>query len=228
VRLASPTSVRTAGKITRDPERTRGRILAAALKEFSAKGLAGARVNVIARRASINKRMLYHYFGNKRDLFRAVLEHKMADRVSWMDQAPEDPMEIMPYWFKLICNDTDWIRLLVWEALQQPAEEIVHEAERRKSFERSIERIFTGQKRGQLSKVFNPRQLALSISALIVFPLAFPQLTRLATGFSATDPIFQRDRLQFLSQLAAALRSQAQMKGPVRLGKKPHAAKNDK
>jgi AcrR family transcriptional regulator len=50
--------------VSRDPGRTRRRILAAALAEFSAKGFAGARVDAIARRAKGNKRMLYHYFGN--------------------------------------------------------------------------------------------------------------------------------------------------------------------
>ena len=55
------------------PERTRERILSAALKEFAAKGFAGARVDAIARRAAINKRMLYHYFGNKEKLFQRGL-----------------------------------------------------------------------------------------------------------------------------------------------------------
>lgn len=58
----------------RRPEATRRRILDAATSEFAAKGLAGARVNEIARRARINKRMLYHYFGDKEALWLAVLE----------------------------------------------------------------------------------------------------------------------------------------------------------
>jgi TetR/AcrR family transcriptional regulator len=58
----------------RQPAVTRGRILRAATAEFSAKGLAGARVDEIARRASVSKRMLYHYFGNKEALWLAVLE----------------------------------------------------------------------------------------------------------------------------------------------------------
>src|SRR3954452_12310286 len=63
----------------RDPEGTRQRILAAALAEFSEKGLGGARVDEIALRAGANKRMLYHYYGNKEDLFLAVLESAYAD-----------------------------------------------------------------------------------------------------------------------------------------------------
>ncbi len=58
----------------RDPIRTRETILMAAQEEFSAKGLAGARVDEIARRARANKRMIYHYFGSKEGLYLAALE----------------------------------------------------------------------------------------------------------------------------------------------------------
>jgi AcrR family transcriptional regulator len=44
----------------RNPQQTRTRILEAAMREFAQKGFAGARVDVIARSARINKRMLYH------------------------------------------------------------------------------------------------------------------------------------------------------------------------
>ncbi|MEZ5739535.1 MAG: TetR/AcrR family transcriptional regulator [Burkholderiaceae bacterium] len=59
---------------TRDPAVTRRGILAAATVEFAQAGLDGARVDRIASRAGVNKRMLYYYFGNKDDLFLAVLE----------------------------------------------------------------------------------------------------------------------------------------------------------
>ena len=58
----------------RDPDRTRQAILAAAQDEFARKGLSGGRVDEIARRARANKRMIYHYFGNKDGLYLAVLE----------------------------------------------------------------------------------------------------------------------------------------------------------
>jgi len=58
----------------RNPEISRERILAAATEEFASMGFGDARVDEIARRAGINKRMLYHYFGNKDELFQAVLE----------------------------------------------------------------------------------------------------------------------------------------------------------
>lgn len=63
---------------TRDPDATRARILAAAKHEFARKGLGGARVDDIAARAKANKRMLYHYFGNKEELFSRTLEDAYA------------------------------------------------------------------------------------------------------------------------------------------------------
>src|SRR4029450_8289496 len=101
----------------RDPQRTRTRILAAALAEFSAHGFAGARVARIARRARINKRMLYHYFGNKDDLFREIFDRKLRERAGWITEAPMDLGESLAYWFEMACEDSDWIPLIQWEAL---------------------------------------------------------------------------------------------------------------
>lgn len=63
----------------RDPAATRQRILHAATVEFARLGLGGARVDAIALRAKANKRMIYHYFGGKRELFLAVLEAAYTD-----------------------------------------------------------------------------------------------------------------------------------------------------
>jgi AcrR family transcriptional regulator len=68
----------TASRPTRDADRTRAAILAAATQEFAQHGLGGARVDRIAARAGANKRMLYYYFGNKDELFLAVLEASYA------------------------------------------------------------------------------------------------------------------------------------------------------
>ncbi len=57
----------------KDAQKTRASILAAAAVEFAALGPAGARIDAIAATARVNKRMLYHYFGSKGGLYRAVL-----------------------------------------------------------------------------------------------------------------------------------------------------------
>jgi TetR/AcrR family transcriptional regulator len=57
-----------------EPEKTRAAILRAALEEFSHEGVAGARTDEIARRAGVNKALLYYYFKDKEGLYAAVLE----------------------------------------------------------------------------------------------------------------------------------------------------------
>jgi TetR/AcrR family transcriptional regulator len=51
------------------------RILAAAALEFAGRGYAGARVDRIARRARVNKAMLYYHFGSKQALYRTLLRN---------------------------------------------------------------------------------------------------------------------------------------------------------
>ncbi len=80
----------------RDAERTRQALLAAAEIEFSTKGLAGARVDVIAEQAVANKRMLYYYFGSKEDLYLAVLERAygaMRETESHLNLTDLEPLQ---------------------------------------------------------------------------------------------------------------------------------------
>lgn len=62
----------------RDAERTRAEILTEATAEFADRGYDGARVDEIAARTSTTKRMIYYYFGGKRQLYVASLESAYA------------------------------------------------------------------------------------------------------------------------------------------------------
>jgi len=196
----------TAGVTPRNPERTRERILAAALKEFAAKGFAGARVDFIARRAAINKRMLYHYFGNKESLFKAILRRKISERQAWAETLSGDPAESLAFWFEAACKDTDWVRLFEWEALQGDGHQVIDEKNRRAATARGLARVRQRQARGQISPEFDPRHVMLAMRSLTMFPAAFPQLTRIIMGRSVSDPRFQKERVEFLRRFAAAFR----------------------
>jgi AcrR family transcriptional regulator len=189
----------------RNPEQTQQRILEAALQEFSAKGFAGARVDVIARRARINKRMLYHYFGDKEGLFREVLRRKIAERAAWLANAPEEPEERLPVWFQLACRDREWIQLLEWEALQWGEKKVIDEERRAENVARAVERVRQQQAKGLLNPDLDPGQLLLSMMAITAYAAAFPQLARLATGLSVSDEKFQKQREAFLRQFAVLL-----------------------
>lgn len=78
---ASPnsTSAKVDARRKYDPEETKRNILEVATAEFSAMGLAGARVDAIAERTHTTKRMLYYYFGSKEGLYEAVLDKVYGD-----------------------------------------------------------------------------------------------------------------------------------------------------
>lgn len=192
----------------RNPERTRRQILAAALREFSARGYAGARVSAIARRARINKRMLYHYFEDKEGLFRAVLRHKISERLTRVEsQAPQsDQVSSVPLWFQQNCRDADWVRLLAWESLQTAGKTVVDEAGRRRVARQAAARIRVKQAAGALRNDVAAAHLQLAKISLAMFPVALPQITRLITGISPHNPKFQRDYTRFLETISAGFR----------------------
>jgi AcrR family transcriptional regulator len=197
-----------AGFVGRDPERTRLRILESALKEFAACGFAGARVGRIARRAKINKRMLYHYFEDKEGLFRAVLRHKISERRSSVEAQVSDldPAACMSVWFKQNCLDTDWVRLLAWESLQTVSDKVVDEKERRRIASEAAVRIKKKQQAGSLRADVPAQFLQLARISLTMFPTALPQLTRVITGSSPHESKFQREYARFLETISAAFR----------------------
>lgn len=61
-------------RLRRTAALSKEKIINAAIAEFSLKGLDGARVDEVARRSGTNKTLLYHYIGNKDQLFTAALE----------------------------------------------------------------------------------------------------------------------------------------------------------
>ena len=65
--------------LARDGPASRETILAAAERTFAEAGLSGARVDRIARRAHVNKALLYYYFRSKEGLYRAVLEEHLRE-----------------------------------------------------------------------------------------------------------------------------------------------------
>jgi TetR/AcrR family transcriptional regulator len=192
--------------VVRHPARTRERILAAALREFSDKGFAGARVDRIARQARINKRMLYHYFGNKESLFREILTRKVRERAAWAVTAPDDAAESLAFWFDTAWRDRDWVRLMEWEALGRDEEGANGDVERRAAFRKGVGEIRERQARGILRADVDPGHLLLAMVALTTFPAAFPQFTRLLTGLKATDRAFATRYTAFLRQVADGLR----------------------
>ena len=107
-------------------EQTRMRLMAAAEAEFSEKGLAGARVDEIAREAGVNKRMIYAYFDSKEGLYMAVLEAvygrlAQCEADAGLDALPVEEAigALVENYFRFLQDNDSYVRMVMWENLHR-------------------------------------------------------------------------------------------------------------
>ena len=144
-------------------EATRERILAAATKEFATYGVAGARVDRIAKASASNKNLLYVYFGNKEQLFAAVLQQHSRRIHEAVPFAADDLSGYAVRLFDFMMENPDLMRLLAWYGLEQDRTE---GRERSPSFEAKVTSLAKAQRLGVMSKEFTPAFLLNLVMAL--------------------------------------------------------------
>jgi AcrR family transcriptional regulator len=103
-----------------DSSATRARLIEAAHGEFVTHGLAGARVERIAKAAPANKQAIYAYFGSKSNLFDAVLDARLKVLADVVTFTPGDLPAYAGALFDAFMADPDLIRLTQWKALERP------------------------------------------------------------------------------------------------------------
>ena len=207
----NPSDSRTNGEPPRSSrgEQTKARILRVAIQEFAARGLAGARVDVIARKARVNKQLVYYYFKNKDELYAAASRHILGLSRPHLDE-PENPLD---YWLRIVRYhrtraSAPLRRLLVWEALGYRSGKIPREVERRASWQGLADEVKAWQDAGELDPDLDPQMLALSVWGLTLMPVLLPQITRLATGLQPEDPAFHKAQERMIAQIMEHLRPQ--------------------
>ncbi len=163
-------------KRPRNPDDTRRRILAAAKAEFAKKGLGGARVDDIAARAKANKRMMYHYFGNKDDLFSHVVEDAYAEfreREAALELDSLDPVAavtaLIAFIWKYFLDNPEFITLVNSENLHKARH--IKKSQRMQEMSRSFvgrmqNLLERGAKTGVFRKGLDPVQVNISIAAV--------------------------------------------------------------
>ena len=153
-------------------DETKTRILDAALAEFSAYGVAGARVDRIAAAAGCNKNLLYIYFGNKENLFAEVLEQHLVRVYEDLPFTPEDLPGFGGRVFDLAVARPDLMRLLAWSTLEESAR---RPDGRIASHESKIAALMAAQADKHLSSAFTPLFLITTVMALATsWSAAFP------------------------------------------------------
>jgi Transcriptional regulator len=109
---------------TRDPERTRSQLLKTAIRLFSARGYHGVSVDEIVTAAKVNKRMVYHYFGSKEELYLEALS-EVFSRLSEPESGavtttatPDEKLRrLLAAYFEFLDENPEFVRMLLWENL---------------------------------------------------------------------------------------------------------------
>lgn len=166
---------------TRNRDESREQILQAATREFAAGGFDGARVDVIARSAGLNKQLIYHYFGSKDELFTEVLERayqgiresEAALQLRGL-RADEAIMKLVEFTWSFYLANPDFIRLLnsenQLEARHLKASPNTPTINRRHRV--LLGRLVKqGKKEGSLRGDLEATQLSINIAALAFFYL---------------------------------------------------------
>lgn len=187
-----------------EPEKTRAAILTAALEEFAHEGAAGARTDEIARRAGVNKALLYYYFKDKEGLYAAALEQVFSGLLERAmpvlertDLSPQKRLLLYAQThFDYIASSPAHSRLVQREFMRSagrtlsPAATRIFERYGKRLYLKLIELIEEGGDTGEFRKV-DPRQTVTSILGTIVFYFISIPAMRL---MNPSDP-FSAERL---------------------------------
>jgi AcrR family transcriptional regulator len=191
----------------RNPQRSRERILVAALAEFAAKGFSGARVEGIARRAGLNKQLISHHFGGKLGLYRAVMSRRRSRGGGELSVEPGPLPDGLAAFHQFATEDPEWIRVLLWETLEpglggdgrdDPTVPDPSAADLESRVERYRERVAwvaSEQAAGRLPADLDPHLLFLSLMGAALYPLLLPHVADLVCGEdTSTDAFAERYR----------------------------------
>src|SRR5665213_323114 len=159
------------------------RIVVAARKVFAHRGLAGARMDEIARVAGVNKALPYYYFRDKEELHRFVLETMIAQISGHMESPavlamdpPERVKALVNLTFDFVMRNPAYPRLIQREMMadRRPLHWMVV-AHHRPLHQRAVKTIREGIARKQFRAV-DPDQMVFTIFGMIMYYFATGQL----------------------------------------------------
>lgn len=191
----------------RNADATRDSILQAARAEFAAAGLGGARVDDIAERSGSNKRMIYHYFGGKDDLFAEVIAaeyESIRTRETELNLEALPPMEAMKKLVEFTWNyyiENPEFITLVNSANLHKGRHLEGKSGLREMQDSYVALVSRILQRGIDSKIFradiDPVQLCITLAAISYYYLTNQYTGTVLFGFNFTDEDALKTRLQF-------------------------------
>lgn len=196
-------SAKTPKTRTYDSEATKSRIFAAAAAEFAQHGIAGARIDRIAAQAQANKQLIYCYFGNKEQLFSAVLQLKLEQLVAAITLDPERVPEYVGEVFDFHVANSETIRLVLWEGLHYGEQTVPNEEVRTEHYHKKAAMLGSSQAQGLTDATLDPRYVLFMLMSLVDWWFAAPQVARMLV-INNEDP--KEARAQYRAHIVEAAR----------------------
>jgi TetR/AcrR family transcriptional regulator len=190
----------------RDPERTRERILEAAVVEFGEHGFAGARTSAIAARAGVNQQLISYYFDGKEGLFRAL--QRRWEITAGAPRPDVRMADVVAEFVRLAASQRPWARMLAWEGLADTGAERDAEGgeqEARDYFAAMVDDVRRRQAAGELAADLDPAYVLLLFFGATLVPTVLPQVVRRVTGLPADSPEFLEAYAEQLGKIMSML-----------------------
>lgn len=188
------------GPRPRNAEATKELLLTAATQEFAEYGLAGARIDRIAERAGANKRLIYMYFGDKEQLFDAVMA-RQSELV--MTAVPLDDGDLTAFAaarFDYLIANPEVSRLTAWRTLER-AEPSKAELD---GFQQRIDSVAQAQQAGRLRSDIPAVDLFAIVMRMSDSWITAPPALQTVAG---TDPMSNRRLKTHRAALLAVVQS---------------------
>ncbi|MFF5078473.1 TetR family transcriptional regulator [Actinoplanes sp. NPDC000266] len=169
---------------------TGDRIIAAATAEFARYGIAGARVERIAKTARTSKERVYAYYRGKEQLYRFVAARELA---AMGDAVHMDPADLPDYAGRVhdhLTRHPQRQRLMMWGQLELSPEETPADDPFQATVRAKIERIRQAQQAGHLDTAWAPEDILTFVSQI-----ATSWTSQTTLGAAGTEPsAFMRAR----------------------------------
>lgn len=169
------------GGAPNDSTATKLRILEAATAEYAEHGFAGARIERIANHANANKQLIYRYFGNKQELYDAVLKEMTRRSREMLSQEQErglsylDFLSVYESGLPTAAVHSMWARILGWEGMTNATETAEVDQLRRENFRTRRDWVAADQESGRVANHHRPEFLVAVLMAAATFPTTMPR-----------------------------------------------------
>ncbi|WP_019074702.1 TetR family transcriptional regulator [Streptomyces hokutonensis] len=195
-RTTGPTGASDGGESTRE------RIIAAAMEEFALHGIAGARVDRIAKLARTSKDRVYTYFRGKEALYAHISERELAVIAEATQMDPTDLPGYAGRLFDYFVARPDHHRLISWGRLELSGPRTVADDPTRATISRKLEQLRRAQEAGQLDSAWDPVDILALVNQIAMTWASQPEFTE-AAAEHARDPSLTARRAAVVAAVAS-------------------------